>query len=373
MDIIKKTVRVDLIETEKALKEVVEHLKTLKEFSIDTEFDRFRYQYGIHLQLIQIFDGATCYLVDSLKIKNLSILWTVFEDENICKIIYSGSEDIDILKKVGCVTRNLFDIQIAAALCNRAETSYSKLVAAEFGVEIDKKLQTSRWNTRPLSPSQLEYASNDVIFLPELKSILLKEIKDEQLLLILKEENSSLELSSTEDYAPKLTGKQKKEFNRYAQQKLLEMKQLLDTYAQQLNVPPYFIVPDFILEDILRNKQQFLKIPFSKNFNRNVLSDEEFKNKVLDIIHGIDEEKVNEVPSRERIVKDETSPNHARKVNLADTVFPKFKQFVIDKYGEVSSVVLLRGISKMFSLEVVDWDGAKQFQKDLYAEFLAKS
>ena len=361
-----------LIDTDEDLTNLVAHLKTLKEISIDTEFDRFRYQYGIHLQLIQIFDGATCYLVDSLKIKNLSGLWTVFEDENICKIIYSGSEDIDILKKMGCVTRNLFDIQIAAALCNREETSYSKLVAAEFGVEIDKKLQTSRWNTRPLSPSQLEYASNDVIFLPELKSILLKEIKDEQLLLILKEENSSLELSSTEAYAPKLSGKQKKEFNRYAQQKLLEMKQLLDTYAQQLNVPPYFIVPDFILEDILRNKQQFLEFPFAKNFHREVLSDEQFKNKVLDIIHCIDEEKVNEVPSRERIEKDETSPNHARKVNLADTVFPKFKQFVIAKYGEVSSVVLLRGISKMFSLEVVDWDGAKQFQKDLYVEFLAK-
>ena len=82
---------------------------------------------------------------------------------------------------------------------------------------------------------------------------------------------------------------------------------------------------------------------------------------------------MNEVLSRERIEKDETSLNHVRKVNLADTVFPKFKQFVIDKYGEVSSVVLLRGVSKMFSLEVVDWQNAKQFQRDLFAEFLARS
>lgn len=358
-----------LIDTPKKLSILTTHLATLTEFSIDTEFDRFRYQYGIHLQLIQIFDGENCYLVDSITLKDLKSLWAVFEEEKICKIIYSGSEDVDILKKVGCVTKNLFDIQIAAALCNRAETSYSKLVAAEFGVEIDKKLQTSRWDTRPLTESQLKYASNDVIYLPQLKAILLEQLQGETILEILQEENNWLELASTEDYAPKLTGKQKLELNSQQQEKLLALKILMDTYAKQLNESPYLLVPDGVLEDIVKNKGRFLQNPFARKFHRALVKDEKFKEEFLTIVRSIKEEGASEVSSRSPHIRMKTHSSLYKKVDLLTTDFPAFKKYIIDSYGEIASVVILRGLSKMFSLEPLNWEGTRKYQEAEFRRF----
>ncbi len=359
-----------LIDTPKKLSILTTHLVTLSEFSIDTEFDRFRYQYGIHLQLIQIFDGENCYLVDSITLKDLKSLWAVFEDEKICKIIYSGSEDVDILKKVGCITKNLFDIQIAAALCNREETSYSKLVAAEFGVEIDKKLQTSRWDTRPLTESQMKYASNDVIYLPQLKSILLEQLQGETILEILQEENNWLELASTEDYAPKLTGKQKLELNSQQQEKLLALKILMDTYAQQLNESPYLLVPDGVLEDIVKNKTRFLQNPFARKFHRALVKDEKFKEEFLTIVRSIKEEGASEESSRPPQIRRKTHSNLFKKVDLLTTDFPAFKKHIIDSYGEIASVVILRGLSKMFSLEPLNWEGTRGYQERMFRGFM---
>ena len=93
---------IKLIDTETKLKELVEKLKTKTAFGFDTEFDRFCREYGFKLFLLQIFDGETCYLVDPLALKDLTTLWTVFEDPAICKVVYSSSEDIQLLKLNGC-------------------------------------------------------------------------------------------------------------------------------------------------------------------------------------------------------------------------------------------------------------------------------
>ena len=370
MKISNGNIPIEIIDSEKKLIKIVEHLKSLKEISIDTEFDRFRYQYGIHLQLIQIFDGITCYLIDPLRINNLDILWQIFEDKNICKVIYSGSEDVDILKRFGCNLKNLFDVQIAATLCNRIETSYSKLIASEFGVEIDKKWQVSRWGVRPLTASQLIYASNDVMYLPRLKEIILTELVKKKLLHVLQNENIILESSTTEEYEPKLTGKHKKVFNTYIQGKLMEFKNLIDNYAKVLNLPPFYIVPDSILEEIVKEKSKFLENPFVKAFHKDVVEDVFFKKQFLDIVDSIDTGKGWENAGVKHFIKSDFTTNYSNKKELRDENFLPFKQYVVEKYGEVASTVMLRGLAKMFSDEEIKWQAGRKYQKDLYKEYL---
>ena len=364
---------VEIIDTDEKLTKVAGHLKSLTQIGIDTEFDRFRYQYGIHLQLIQIFDGDNCFLIDPLQVNKLDILWPVFEDEHICKVIYSGTEDVDILKRFGCNLRNVFDVQIAATLCNRNETSYSKLIAAEFGVEIDKKLQTSKWNTRPLTASQLLYASNDVIYLLRLKEIVLQELTRTNLLHILQEENIILESASTEEYEPKLSGKHKSGFNKYIQAKLMEFKLLIDNYAKKLNLPPFYIVPDSLLEEIVKDKRNFLDNPFMKLFHKEVANDENFKNQFLTIVESIDVDKGWENLNRRPFVKSEITSNFAKSWEQKDTVFLPFKQYIANQYGEAASTVMLRGLAKAFSADAITWEGTRQYQKGLYADYLAES
>lgn len=280
---------IHLITVAEELTVLVNHLRTLNEFSMDTEFESFNKQYGIHLQLIQIFDGTACYLVDPLQIKDLSELWSVFENRAICKVVYSGANDVDVLKRNGCKPVNLFDVQIAAELCSRLERSLSGILQKEFDVELDKSTQAAGWGNRPLSSRQLVYAGNDVIYLLRLKELLLPDVGIKKVSTILQEKNIMLESASSKDYFPKLSAKQKKVYSRYSQQILLALKVLVDEYAQLLNLPPFKIVPDAFLEEVIQDPKLFLQAAFpEKKFHQKINKLQDFKPAFLKIVHSID-------------------------------------------------------------------------------------
>ena len=279
---------IELVNDTEHLQAVVERLNTLKEFAIDTEFDSFNKQYGIQLQLVQVFDGVTCFLIDPIEIENLDPLWSVFKDTAICKLLYSGSNDVDVLKRHGCHPANLFDIQIAAELCKWPVTSLSAVLLQEFGVTPDKSIQAAGWGNRPLSSRQLAYAGNDVIYLPRLKELLLHEIEKKNLDSILQEQNIKLESASSKDYFPKLNSRQRKIYSRYSQQKLLALKILIDGYAQEMNLPPFKIVHDSFLEEIIQDVQFFLKQPFpERKFHHSINKSQRFKKAFLEMVHSI--------------------------------------------------------------------------------------
>ena len=280
---------IELVDDADQLHALVERLHTLKEFAMDTEFDSFNKQYGIHLQLVQIFDGTTCFLVDPLQIKNLEPLWSVFKNTRICKLVYSGANDVDVLKREGCNPANLFDIQIAAELCKWPVTSLSAVLQQEFAVTPDKSIQAAGWGNRPLSSRQLAYAGNDVIYLLRLKELLLQEIRQKKLGDVLQEQNIKLESASSKDYFPKLNGRQRKMYSRYSQQKLLALKILVDDFAQDMNLPPFKIVQDSFLEAIVQDVQLFLKEPFpEKKFHHTINKSQRFKKALMEVVHSID-------------------------------------------------------------------------------------
>lgn len=360
---------IELIDTEEKLVEVVEHIKLCEDIFIDTEFDDFNTQYGIHLQLIQIFDGTSCFLIDPIPIKNLDILWAVFENENICKVLYSGANDVGILKMAGCNIKNIFDIQVAALLCNRTENSYAALIHAEFGIDIDKSQQRSSWDNRPLNASQLMYACNDVIYLPRLKEIFLSEINQKNLGHVLQEENILLAAVIKKEYEPKLKANQKKTFNRDSQKTLMEFKILINSYAKLLNVPPFYIVRDSLLEKIIKDKAGFLKNPFLKGFHTDVLSDAQFTKQFLAIVHSIDTAKGWANLEKEKRSKDDVVIKY-NSLRVYNKSFLPFEQYLITSYGAVTGTFILRGLSKLFLDEVVNLEGARQYQKDLYNDFI---
>lgn len=280
---------IELVDDAEQLQALAERLHTLKEFAMDTEFDSFNKHYGIQLQLVQVFDGSTCFLVDPIQIKNLDPLWSVFKDTAICKLVYSGANDVDVLKRHGCNPANLFDIQIAAELCKWPVTSLSAVLQQEFGITSDKSIQAAGWGNRPLSSRQLAYAGNDVIYLPRLKDLLLPGIRQKKLGAILQEQNIKLESASSKDYFPKLNGRQRKVYSRYSQQKLLALKILVDEHAQEMNLPPFKIVQDSFLEEIVQDVQLFLKLPFpEKKFHYKINKSQRFKKALMELVHSID-------------------------------------------------------------------------------------
>ena len=337
---------IKLIDTEIKLKELVQKLKTKTAFGFDTEFDRFCREYGFKLFLLQIFDGETCYLVDPLAIKNLTTLWTVFEDPAICKVVYSSSEDIQLLKLNGCNIKNIYDLQIAAKLCNYNANSFSDLINMMFNVVLDKSMQRSNWRPRPLNKAQQIYASNDVIWLLKLKAIFATTAADIKVTEMIEEENVLCEDVVASTYTVKLSAKQKASNSNYHQQQLLKLFHLRNKFAEEYDMPPFQVVADSTLEEIIENTNNFLKEPFKKGYCRRLLNDENSKQLFYDAVVSIDETIAN-FPSKKIYEKSieskwykspskETVENNVKRMNDA----------LIKKYGEVSAEFILRGLKK---------------------------
>jgi ribonuclease D len=339
-------IRIKLISTPSELVELTEKLKTTTAFGFDTEFDRFCREYGFKLFLLQIFDGEICYLVDPLAVKDLTQLWTVFEDSSICKVVYSSSEDIQLLKLNGCNIKNIYDLQIAAKLCNQNANSFSDLVKVMFNVELDKSMQRSNWRPRPLNTAKQIYASNDVIWLLKLKDIFNKTAKEKAVTAMIEEENILCEDVVATMYTVKLSAKQKATNSNYHQNELLKLFHLRNKFAEQYNMPPFQVVADGTLEEIIENKNIFLKDPFKKGYCGRLLNDEKNKQLFYDSVLSIDENIAN-VPAKKDYEKNgERTYYQASTKEDVENKMKKISELVISEYGENAAEYILRGLKK---------------------------
>lgn len=137
--------------------------------AIDTEFLREKTYYA-KLCLIQLATDDETAIVDPFAVDDLSVLAPVLLDEGVTKLFHAGSQDLEILlREVGVLPKPIFDTQVAAALLGHTQQiGYAALVHAECGVTLKKIDSFTDWSRRPLSESQLEYAADDVVYLPRM-------------------------------------------------------------------------------------------------------------------------------------------------------------------------------------------------------------
>lgn len=131
---------------------------------LDTEFIRER-TYWPQLALVQIaLDEGDILLVDPLSPGIADALRPLLTDAAVLKVMHSPSEDLVAFRHAcGVVPQPLFDTQAAAALSGiAAGIGYQRLVQQVLGIELAKGETRSDWLRRPLTPSQLEYAADDV-------------------------------------------------------------------------------------------------------------------------------------------------------------------------------------------------------------------
>jgi ribonuclease D len=231
-----------------AFKTAIAQLSRQPVLALDLEFDDNRYTYGLTLCLIQIADAHTCFLIDPFGIKDLQPLWNIIADPAVVKILHSASNDILLLKKLGCQPRNVLDTELAAKLLDYARTSFANMMAVVLDVEIDKSYQVSNWNTRPLVAAQLLYAANDVVYLHPLQDVLLGQIRALGRLSWLEEECRLLELIEQKDQTDRYL--KMRGADRLTYYELFMLKQLYDFRDQlafQLNKPSGSVIPTEVL------------------------------------------------------------------------------------------------------------------------------
>ena len=143
------------------------------------------------LCLIQISSGKSdAHIVQFDRDKyNAPNLVKLLKDENVTKIFHYGRADMSHIKYyLKTETNNILDTKIASKLARSYSDNHSlKTLIKEFAnVDISKQFQSSDFGGQ-LTPAQLKYCANDVIYLHKIHENLEKILERENRIKLYKE------------------------------------------------------------------------------------------------------------------------------------------------------------------------------------------
>jgi len=96
---------------------------------------------------------------------------SLLNESGIVKQFHHAMFDLRFMRHVwGCVGENIVCTKIMSKLLRPESTSHrlNELLLDELGIAISKELATSEWASERLTAEQVEYAANDVRYLPDL-------------------------------------------------------------------------------------------------------------------------------------------------------------------------------------------------------------
>lgn len=159
-----------LLATQAELEDGLRELEGAPRYYIDTEFESSRR--GKRLSLIQVSRGAEVYIVDALELGSLSELGAVLLAPSVEWVLHAGLQDVELLLESFDRPSPplLFDTQAVWGLLGpEASVSLAFLQFRVLGVRSSKGYQADDWIRRPLPRAQLEYAEQDIIYLPAIE------------------------------------------------------------------------------------------------------------------------------------------------------------------------------------------------------------
>ncbi|MBV6443097.1 MAG: ribonuclease D [Haliscomenobacteraceae bacterium CHB4] len=169
--------RTHFLEKQQDFDRVLDAMADAAWIGFDTEFVGEK-TYVPVLCLIQIVTNNDIYLIDTLRIKDLRKFLDIVADPKVLKITHAGDNDYRLLNILfGTVPQNTFDTQIAAGLVGyNYPAGFAKIVERELRVSLAKSHTVADWEARPLDPKALDYAVEDVKYLPALHEKLTRKL-----------------------------------------------------------------------------------------------------------------------------------------------------------------------------------------------------
>ena len=161
--------------------DTLKKLEKCESLAIDTEGSGLQIPHRDKLSLVQFSTGNDdAYIIQpNRKNYNAPNIVKILENNAITKIGHFLRYDISGLEYfLKCDGKNIFDTKIASKLCRTYTQSHGlKDLIMEFcNKKVDKRLGSSDWNKNlnELTDAQLQYCSNDVIYLHKIKNELHK-------------------------------------------------------------------------------------------------------------------------------------------------------------------------------------------------------
>jgi ribonuclease D len=150
---------------------------------IDTEFmgeGRYRTLLCLVQVAVEVDGGVRIEVLDPLdESLDPAPLAAVLADPDVEIVMHAGRQDVALLRRVWSTDiTNLFDTQLAAGFAGlRAQLGYEALLHELLGVRLAKSASFTRWDARPLSAEQVEYARDDVRHLLQATSTLQERLR----------------------------------------------------------------------------------------------------------------------------------------------------------------------------------------------------
>lgn len=166
-----------LIQDSPSLLELVQRIAPVAPVcAIDTEADSL-HRYKESLCLIQLSAGGENVLIDPLAIDQMQ---PFAEYLCACEVWMHGADyDMTMIRReYGKLPPMVWDTQIGARLLGLRKFGLSDLVEHWFGVTLVKTSQKADWGRRPMTPTMLEYAINDVVYLLPMGECIVEELID---------------------------------------------------------------------------------------------------------------------------------------------------------------------------------------------------
>src|SRR3984957_3202703 len=167
------------VDRQEELTELAHTLASQSLIGVDTEFLRER-TFFPKLCLLQLSAEGTIWCVDTLRGGSLEPLVNALTAAQTRKVIHAARQDLEAFYlTTKRVISPVFDTQIAAGCIGlKPQVGYAELVKTLLDVTIPKGQTRTDWSKRPLTPAQLEYAADDVLYLGELAERLTARLRE---------------------------------------------------------------------------------------------------------------------------------------------------------------------------------------------------
>ncbi|ATZ67331.1 ribonuclease D [Acinetobacter haemolyticus] len=249
----------------------MEHCST---YALDTEFIKVDTLYP-KLGVCQINLDGQVALLDGT-VLDLTHFWDkVFNAQQ--NIFHACSEDIDLIYHYADQKplHNIFDTQVAMAfLGNGLQVSYQNALKTYLDIEIEKDQTRSDWLARPLTPQQISYAANDVLYLPRLAEALKRDLQSKGIYHYVLEDcqNLTKEIGTDTPLAKLYTDIGN---YRHSRRELMQLQQLSiwrEQITKAMNQPRSFILKNATMIDLVeKNPRNTFQLAQVKDIRPNVV------------------------------------------------------------------------------------------------------
>jgi ribonuclease D len=148
--------------------ELAEQARAGGRLGIDTEFmgeGRYRTLLCLVQVAVEVGDEVRIEVIDPLdESVDPQPLAQVLAEPEVEIVMHAGRQDVALLRRVWETDiTNLFDTQLSAGFAGlRAQLGYEALLHDLLDVRLSKSASFTRWDARPLSAEQIDYARDDV-------------------------------------------------------------------------------------------------------------------------------------------------------------------------------------------------------------------